>query len=152
MKRVSYKRIVKETKHNHNFFRRVYYMYLHQSMFDKILEILVFFAMAFTVLEILVDLIISVPETVTHMIHSFSKVVLFIFGVELFREYCHSNNFRHFIKRNWIDFSLVLILSLHMFGASYFGFAKFEKITKFKNIIKETKHYKIALKFLGVIN
>jgi len=152
MRRVSYRKVVRETRHNHNLIRRLYYSYIHQSMIDRVLELLVVFAMIFTVLEIVLDLFIPVPESVGHLIHSFSTVVLFIFALELIREYAHSANFRHFVKRNWLDLSLVLILSLHMFGASYFGFAKFEKLTKFKNLIKETKHYRIALKFFGVMN
>ena len=152
MKRVSYRKVVHETRYNHNLIRRIYYSYIHQSFIDKALETLVLFAMIFTVLEIVLDLFIRVPEYISHVIHSFSTIVLFIFALELIREYAHSNNFKHFLKRNWLDLSLVLILSLHMFGASYFGFAKVEKVTKFKNLIKETKHYRIALKFFGIMN
>ena len=151
MKKLYKKYNVKEVKYNDSKLRRAYHFYLHQTIFDQVLDVLVFFAISFTIIEVISEFIFHLPDVVTHFMHSFSVLVLTIFGLELMREYAIAEQRKDFFKKHWLDFTLVVFLSFYLFAATYFGIAKIGQITKLNKLAKETKHIKIVLKSLRII-
>jgi len=151
MKKLYKKYNVKEIKFNESKVRRAYYFYLHQTIFDQILDVLVFFAILFTIIEVIGQFFFALPNTLIHIIHSFSILILTIFGLELLREYALSEHRYDFYKKHWIDFSLVVFMSVYFFGATYFGLAKLTELTRLNKIAKETKHLKIVLRALKIV-
>lgn len=151
MKKIYKKYGVKQVKFNDSKIRRAYHFYLHQTVFDQILDVLVFFAIVFTVFEVIAEFFLTLPYAISHTIHSFSVLVLTIFGLELLREYAVAEHRFEFYKKHWLDFILVVFMSLYLFSATYFGIAKLTEITKLNNLAKETKHVRIVLRAFGII-
>jgi len=151
MKRLYKKYDMKQTKFNDSKIRRAYYFYLHQTIFDQLLDILVFFAISFTIVEVIGQFFFTLPGGLIHILHSFSVLILTIFGLELLREYALSEHRYDFYKKHWIDFSLVVFMSIYFFGATYFGLAKLTELTRLNKIAKETKHFKIVLRALKIV-
>ena len=117
-------------------------MYIRQSFFDKIIDILVFFAIIFTVVSVVLELTMDISKEVLSFIHGFSVIILLIFAVELVRSYARSKSKREFFKHHWIDVILVTLLSL-FFLFSYFGLARMRGITILKGYLQEAKHTRV---------
>lgn len=130
---------------NDTYLKKLYYIYIHQTKYEKAIEYLVDFAIFFTIVSIILELFVELNEIVIKYIHIFSIIVVFIFLLELFLEYSKAKTKKHFLKEQWIDFILISSLSFYFLFGTYLGFARFEKILKAKNIIQELKHYKILL-------
>ena len=62
--------------------KKLYNMYVHQSFFDKLLDILVFSAMLLTVMSVVMDYFGYVDNQIMILVHSFSVFILAIFGLE----------------------------------------------------------------------
>jgi hypothetical protein len=151
MKKACKKYGYKEITFNNSKIRKLYHLYLHQTAFDKILDVLVLFAISFTVFEVVAELFFHLNSHLEHFIHSFSLIVLAVFALELFREYAHSQTRRDFFKKHWLDFGLVVFLSLYFISATYFGIARFRSLTKFGKYVGKAKRYKIVLKTIGSV-
>lgn len=139
----------KEIFFNNSKIKNLYNIYLKQTLFDKILDYLVFFAICFTFFEVISHLFFHFSNFELNILHKLSIFVLFVFILELFREYSISLSTRDFFKKHWLDFFLVAFLSVYFLSATYFGFARFKFLVNLKNYVKETKHIKIILNFLG---
>ena len=131
---------------NDNHMKKLYNMYIHKTVYDKIMDILVLSAIIFTVVGIVLELTIDVDNTILHIIHSLSTIIIAIFALELLREYVKSKTSREFFRKHWIDFILVVFLSFYFLFMNYFGFAKIHQLTKAKSAVTEFKHAKIMFK------
>lgn len=136
------KTVVDERYVNNSYIEKLYNMYLKESLFDKILDVLVFFAILFTVIAVILEFVIPVSETILHYIHLFSSTILLIFAIELIREFAKSKSRRHFIKNHWIDLILVVALSVFFFF-SYFGLAKLRFISELKPFFQDAKYTRV---------
>lgn len=141
-------KIYREYFVNGTHMKRLYHLYIHKTIFDKILDILVLFAIIFSVIGLVLEFLGDIDINILYIVHSVSTIILVIFGLELLREYIKSNTFRDFFNSYWIDFILVVFLSFHFLFASYLGFEKLSQITKAKNAAQELKHFKITSNFI----
>ena len=149
MKKVYRKYGVREYCFNNSKIRRLYHIYLHQSVFDKVLDILVFLAILFTVFEVVAHIFLHLDKNILVFIHSFSLIVLLIFGLELFREYALCENKRQFFKKHGIDFVLVSFLGVYFFTATYFGVARVNLFARLGNYAMKLKEYKVVYRVLS---
>ncbi|MCA9497380.1 MAG: hypothetical protein KC589_10650 [Nanoarchaeota archaeon] len=133
---------------NDNHLKKLYNLYLHKTLFDKVLDILLFFAILFTIMGILLEYLININDTILHFIHSLSSIILIIFTLELMREYVLSKSTKHFFKKHWIDLSLLVILSFYFLFVTYFGFAKAGILNSISKFTKETKHFRVLFKLI----
>ncbi len=140
--------IVEEYFVNDSHLKKLYNMYLHQSIFDKILDILVLFAILFTLMGLILEFLINVDDNILHLIHSASIFILVIFAIELIRSYAKSKTKKEFFKYYWLDVFLVVTLSLYFVFVTYFGFARaIQEVAKLKGFLQEFKHVKIVFEF-----
>ena len=133
---------------NETHMKKLYNMYIHQSFFDKILDVLVLFAIIFTVMSIILELLLDVNNSILVIVHSFSIIVLVIFILELMRDYLKSKSAKHFIKHHWIDVILVVFLSL-FFVFAYLGFAKVRGIHSLKAYFHEAKEIRVIFSYFS---
>jgi len=131
---------------NDNHLKRLYNSYIHQTKIEKIFDYLIFIAIIFTIMELILEFIIKINENTNHIIHNISGIIFIIFILELIIEYSKSKNFKEFINKNLIDFLLIIILSFFFLFTTYFGISKLTKLTKINEIISKIKHIKISLK------
>lgn len=127
---------------NNSTLQKLYNLYIKQSMFDKILDVLVFFAISAAVLGLILEFTLNVDSKLLETIHSLSIIILLIFILELIREYAKSVSGRHFFKKHWVDLILVSMLSL-FFLFSYLGIAKMIGFNSIKVYIQEAKHTRV---------
>ncbi len=125
-----------------NYIKKLYNFYIHQSIFDKILDVLVLFAIIFTIMGVVLEFLIGVDEYILHYIHLFSSVILLIFTLELIRDYAKSKTYRAFFRKHWVDVILVTLLSLY-FIFSYFGLSKLRGLNSIKTYLQEAKHFRV---------
>lgn len=139
------KKVIDEYFVNDTYIKKMYNLYLHQSIFNKILDISILFAIIFTLMSLILEFLIHVDESILRIIHSLSTLILIIFILELLRSYAQSKSNRKFLKKHWIDLILVSILSLYFLFVTYFGFARtLQEISKLKGVTEEFKHFKIV--------
>lgn len=129
---------------NDTYLKKLYNLYIRQSIYEKILDYLVFFAIIFTLMSIILEYLMNINEYILHLIHLISIIIIFIFALELIVEYAKSKTIKHFFTKHWIDFILVVFLSFYFLFAPYFGLAKIEEISKLKNILYRLKHFKVS--------
>ena len=127
---------------NNSYIEKLYNMYVKESLFDKILDLLVFFAILFTIVAVILEFLIPISDTILHYIHLFSSTILLIFAIELIREFAKSKSRRHFIKHHWIDLILVVALSVFFFF-SYLGLAKLRFLTELKPFFQDAKYTRV---------
>lgn len=132
---------------NGDHIKKLYNMYIHQTPFDRVLDILVFFAIIFTAVALVLEFMhFAIDPIVLDFIHTVSGTILVIFIVELIREYAKSKTGREFLKKHWIDLILISILSFYFLFVTYFGIAKLKLLTSIKGYVQELKHIKVAFK------
>jgi hypothetical protein len=123
--------------------KKLYYMYVHQTKWERAVDYLVFFAVFFTIVSLFLEYIEGVDELVIHYIHVFSVVVVFIFALELFISYLKSKTKRHFFRKHWLDFILITFLSVYFLFTPYFALSRFENLLKIKEFAERIKRLKI---------
>lgn len=128
---------------NHNHFEKLYNMYLDKALINKILDILVFFAIIFTIMSFVMKHIIELHPLIFYIVNSSSAVILFIFILELLRQYAKSHSSKVFLKQHWIDFTLISILSLYFVFVTIFGFGKFFILNFLKAEASEAKYFRV---------
>lgn len=132
---------------NDNHLKKLYNLYIHQSFFEKLFDILVFCAIIFTLMSIILEFLLDINSQVIKFIHYGSSFVFFIFIIEIILEYARSTSNKNFFKKHWIDFILIVFLSFYFLFVTYFGFAKISsQLTKLKDLVSKIKHYKVAFK------
>jgi len=137
-----------EMYYNKSRIRQMYYTYLHQTVFDKIVDVLVVFAVAATFFTVVLEMVFPISPLILAILHSFSVLILFIFGLELFRDYAHSETRKEFFKKYWLDFVLVGFLSFYFVTGTYFGLARFNVLAELKSYFSELKYLKVSWRFL----
>lgn len=135
---------------NNSRIKKLYHMYLHQTIFDKVLDVLVLFAILFTAVEVVSYLFFNLSETVLHVFHSFTVLIFLVFGLELFREYAHSKDHKDFFKKHGVDFVLLVFLSFYFFAATYFGIARVKSIANIGKYATKAKQFKIVSRLGGL--
>lgn len=132
---------------NHNHFEKLYNMYIDKTIFSKILDIFVFFAMIFTTMGFVMHYIFEIHPYVLYFINSLSVFILLIFILELVSEYAKSHSSKVFFKQHWIDFTLISILSLYFVMVTIFGFTKFFILNFLKAEASEAKYFRVIFNF-----
>lgn len=132
---------------NDNHLRKLYNFYIHQSFFERVMDVIVFFAIIFTLMSVVLEFLLEVDSLVLNTIHYVSGFVFLIFLIEIIFEYSRSKSNKDFFKKHWIDFFLIVFLSFYFLFVTYFGLAKISaEFSKFKTLISKIKHYKVAFK------
>lgn len=122
--------------------QKLYNMYIKKSIVDKILDILVFCAIAATITSAIFDLILGIDTVILLWINGFSLLILFIFIIELVREYAKSKTKRQFLKKHWIDLILVTFLSL-FYLISILGIIFFNGLLSLRNYFQDAKYTRV---------
>lgn len=143
----NFRRKVREKKFNNSKLRKLYLFYLHQTMFDKVLDVLVFFAIILTFISLVAELFLHLPEVFMHWVHRISLVILVIFALELLREYALSPSNRRFFSKHWIDIILVVFLSLYFLFTAYFGAARLASLETIKNVANRFKYVRVITEY-----
>lgn len=133
---------------NSTYLHKLYHMYIHQTIFDKILDHMVSFAILFTVLAVGAEYLLNLSQTTIHYIHIASLFIMLIFITELVREYIKSKTKKEFFRKHWLDVTLVVILSAYFLLSTYFGLAKLKVLSDINKGAKEIKHFKIIAQVL----
>lgn len=123
--------------------KKLYGLYLHQSLFDKVLNILLFFAIFSAIILVVYQIFGTVDEQILTIINSVYVIILCIFGLELLRDYARTPSSRKFFKRHWFDIILVVFLSLYFLFVTYLGFITIKFFTPTKTFIAEIKNYRV---------
>jgi len=149
------KKIFKRKKHihreyfvNHTHLERLYNMYLHQTIFDRVLDNLVFFAIVFTVSHLIVEHFFNIVTPMLTILNITSKIVLAIFGIDLIRHYIKAKSNRDFYTHHGLDVFLVVFLSLYFLFFTYFEIFRFSLMTGIKPLIADLKPLVYDLKYV----
>ncbi|MDA3855564.1 MAG: hypothetical protein PF569_04860 [Candidatus Woesearchaeota archaeon] len=126
--------------------RRLYHKYLHQTIFDKILNFLVIAAIITTITTLIIDYIINLNPIISHTLHGFSNFILLIFVFELLREYAKQSTRKQFFKKHAVDFILIAFLSFYFIFIKLIGIINFSSISKLSELIYKIKNIKISTK------
>ena len=131
---------------NDTYLKKLYNLYIRESQFEKALNYLVFLAIIFSVMALVLELFMHLNEKVLEFIHTASTIVLIIFIIELIVEYSKSRTKKKFLKKFWIDLILVILLSFYFLFAPYLGLAKLEEVSKLKDFTFKLKHANVSVK------
>ncbi len=146
IKKIKKNKFLDEYFVNDTHLKRLYNMYIHQTKIEKFLDFLVFSAIIFTIMTLVLELFFDLNEEIVHFIHLSSIIIVFIFAIELIIQYSKSKTKREFFKKFWLDFILIVFLSFYFLFAPYLGFARFEKLTRVKDFAESFKKVKIFIK------
>lgn len=125
---------------NKTHLRKLYGMYLDKNIYNKILDKLVFFAIVTIVMSVVMPFFFDISPRVLFYINSATTFVLLIFILELFRNYAHSRSGIEFLKKNWIDFILVVFLSFYFLFISFLSLINLKIFEALKLYISDAKH------------
>ncbi|MCH8520126.1 MAG: hypothetical protein LAT82_05215 [Nanoarchaeota archaeon] len=132
-----------ETVVVNHYLQRLYYTYIQNSIYEKILHYLVLGAIVIILAHIFV---IFVHHDVLYMyVKILEPFVYLILGVELLKEAAIARNYKHFFHKHWIDIVILAILSSSMLFVAYIGFMKIPNFEGIKLAMEETKHVRAIL-------
>ncbi len=131
---------------NDTYIKKLYNMYVKKHFLEKLLNILVLFAMISTLMGFILEYLIGIENTILVIIQSFSIIILCIFILELFGDYANSKTTKKFLKQHWIDIILVLFLSLYFVFMSFLYFLQFFLFDYLKPYITYLKEMRITYK------
>lgn len=141
------KHVHKEYFINHTHLERLYNMYLHQTVWDKVLDNLVFFAIVFTVSNLIVHYFFDIVSPTLQILNVMSKVVLLIFGLDLVRHYVKAKSRRDFYMHYGVDLFLVVFLSMYFLFYTYFEFLRIAVFTWMKPFFMELRPLVYNIKY-----
>jgi hypothetical protein len=124
---------------------KLYNLYLHQTVFDRILDVLVLFAILFTVFNFFLELFLNYDSFILKFFHVLSVWILVVFGFDLIRHYINAKTKSEFLYHHGIDLFLVVFLSVYFLFTTYFGVAWFRTLTGLKNTLYEVKYFRAFL-------
>jgi hypothetical protein len=139
----SNKNIHKEYYINHTHLERIYNKYLHQTVFDKILDNLVFFAIIFTLSNFIVKYFFNLDTTLLIYLGIVSKLILLIFAADLMRHFVKAKSRRDFYAHHGLDLFLVVFLSLYFLFYTYLELFRFTIIAVIKPLISDIKYLRV---------
>ncbi|MCA9486942.1 hypothetical protein H6501_03760 [Candidatus Woesearchaeota archaeon] len=105
--------------------QRVYRRYIEQTLWDRTLNMLVFFALIFSLMSVIMEFVTQINWEIFAFIHGFSFLILLVFFLELFRTYAKSTTRRAFFKKHWPEVFLMSLLSFYFIVMGIFGITKF---------------------------
>lgn len=141
----------KKSKAYNNYFRndthieKLYNLYLHQTIFDRVLDTLVFFAIIFTLFNFVLEFFFNVSSEILDLVHIISLWVLIVFALDLIRHYAKSKSKKEFLKHHGLDLFLVIFFSLYFLFTTYFGVAWFKALSGVKHTLYEVKYFRAFL-------
>lgn len=141
------KRVVREYYHNETPFKKLYNLYMKKTLFEKIFNAVVLFAMIATIVGTVMSFLTDVDFKIILLVNSLSGFILIIFILELFRDYAKSKSKREFFKHHWIDIILVTLMSFFFFFMSVVYFLQFLFLEHIKPLVHELKEMRIFYKF-----
>ena len=127
---------------NDTYLERLYNLYLHQTIFDKILDSLVFLAIIFTIFNFILEFFFDVSNQILDLVHLISLWVLVVFAFDLIRHYAKSKTHKDFLTHHGLDLFLVVFLSLYFLFTTYFGVAWFRTLTGLRNTLYDVKYFR----------
>jgi hypothetical protein len=139
----SNKHIQKEYYINHTHLERIYNKYLHQTAFDKILDNLVFFAIVFTLSNLIARYFFEINTTLLTYLGVISKVILLIFAADLMRHFVKAKSRRDFYAHHGLDLFLVVFLSFYFLFYTYLEMFRFTIITIIKPLVSDVKYLRV---------
>lgn len=126
--------------------RKLYELYIHKTMYEKFLHILVLMAMIFTLMGFILNFLVGIDNIVLVTIKSLSLFILFIFILELIRDYALSKGKKDFLKHHWIDLLLVVFLSIYFLFVSALFFLQFLMLDYLKPFVQDLKNTRVTYK------
>ena len=130
---------------NANYVSKLYEFYIKKTVYDKVIDILVFLAILFTVTGVILQYFIKIETVVLYFINSLSTVILFVFAIELVRDFARSKNNQRFFRNHWIDIFLVVFLSMY-FLLTFFGLNTWKFLTFLWGYVVEAKYARVFFK------
>lgn len=124
---------------------RLYNQYLHQTIFDRVLDNLVFLAIIFTISNFISHHLFHIESVVLNFINSISYVILLIFGLDLLRNYLKSDIKKHFFSHNGLDVFLIVFLSFYFLFFTYLEILRFRIFSTLKPWVLEIKHIRVIM-------
>lgn len=125
---------------NDSHFKKLYSMYLDKKLYNKILDKLVFFAIIMTLMSFVMVFISWVPTSVVVFVNSLTIFILMIFGLELVRAYAHSHTLKEFIKKHWIDVTLLVFLSFYFLFITIMSLLNVKVVEALKVYFQDAKY------------
>ena len=131
---------------NDSLLRKLYSLYIKQSVLNPLLDALVFVAILITAIGFTANLFIEINTPFFILINVLSGFIIFVFVIELMKKYAEAPNKRYFFKKHWIDFILVTFLSFYTIFIGFLGIIKLFIFDLLKPIFKELKDYRVMYK------
>ncbi len=131
---------------NDTYIKKLYNMYISKHIWDKILDVLVFTAILMTVMTVILDFFGEVHTIIHIIVHSFSALILAIFGLELLRHYAQSKTKNNFFKNHWLDFTLIVFLSFYFIFVSFLEVFRIVLFDLLKPLFQDAKHARLFFK------
>lgn len=128
---------------NNSKLKKLYFLYIHQSLFDKILDFLVILAVLLTVFTFFLEIFFK-NNKFLYFLHFISFAILIIFIFETLRDYIKSKSFRHYLNKYWIDFILIAFLGLYFTFSGFLGFAKVRIFEISRDLIEDSKRIRVV--------
>lgn len=127
---------------NDSYVEKLYNLYLHQTVFDRVLDVLVFLAIIFTIFNFVLEFFFNVSHKILDLVHLISLWVLVVFAFDLIRHYAKAKTRKDFFKHHGLDLFIVVFLSFYFLFTTYFGIAWFRTLTGLKNTLYEVKYFR----------
>ena len=124
---------------NHHL-QRLYYLHIHNTLIEKIFNILVYCAILFIL--VYVFMYFYAVDNIIYYLKKFVPAIYIILGLELLKEAAIAKNYSHFFQKHWIDLSVLTVLGSSMLFVSYIGLMKLPIFEPIKMMLEETKHYR----------
>lgn len=116
-----------------NFIQKIYYLHIHQTLVEKIFDIILFLGILTVTILYTLEYYFDYYSSYLSLLSIF---LMFLFVFELFREYARSFDTWDFIRRHWIDISILLFITTLSLITTYVGFSKWSKLIKILKNIK----------------
>jgi hypothetical protein len=129
---------------NDTYIKKLYNMYVKKHFLEKLLHVLVLFAMISTLMAVILEYLLGIENNILIIIQSLSLFILCIFILELFGDYAKSSSTKSFFKHHWIDIFLVVFLSLYFVFMSFLYFLQFFFLDYLKPYIAYIKELRIT--------
>jgi hypothetical protein len=136
---------------NDSYLKKLYNYYIRKTPIEKAIDYAVFFAIIFTSMTFILDLVMDLDEKLVNFIHTTSGIIFFIFVIELISNYYKSNSFKHFFKKHGVDFILVTFLSFYFLFVSFISVFKFDFLIKLRDYLYNFKKFRILFKSFKII-
>ena len=133
---------------NDTHIKKLYGMYLDKSLYNKILDKLVFFSFVTIVMSVVLPYFSFVHPTTLILVNAIASFVLIVFAFELLRSYVHSRSSRDFLRKHWVDFMLVSFLSFYFLFITTLHILNIKVFDVVKVYLTDAKHFRAFVKLI----